>query len=148
VSTAQSLNPQILGRAENAHRALLVRILAGTGVSYPEWVALSLVAMSGDSVDNGHLVASLVDALKSDERAARRTLAGLRRARLLEPVDESGADVRFTDEGLALYGQARSAVDETVARLYSGIDADDLATAGRVLVLLTARATAELEGAA
>jgi hypothetical protein len=45
-----SLNPQILGRAENAHRALLERVLAGTGVSYGGWIALSIAAGGNDPV--------------------------------------------------------------------------------------------------
>ena len=43
-----------------------------------------------------------------------------------------------------LHGQIRSTVSETVARLYADISADDLATTGRVLAVITTRIDAEL----
>jgi hypothetical protein len=46
VPTGPSLNPQIIGQAENALRALLERTLAGTSLAYRHWVALSVIAGS------------------------------------------------------------------------------------------------------
>jgi DNA-binding MarR family transcriptional regulator len=52
--------------------------------------------------------------------------------------------LQLTDEGQEAYRRIRSRVDETIGQLYADIPATDLATAGRVLTLITARANAEL----
>jgi hypothetical protein len=50
-----SLNQQIIGQAENALRALLERTLAGTGLAYRHWVALSVIAGSAAPADENEL---------------------------------------------------------------------------------------------
>lgn len=145
MSTAQSLNPQILGRAENAHRALLERILAGTGVTYSGWVALNLVASNEPAIGKGRLVELLAGALKGDEPAAHETIAGLRNAHLVEPVEEDEGQVRLSEAGRALFGEARAGVQAAVTRLYAGLSSEQLAVAGRVLSVLTTRIEAELK---
>ncbi|MDX6313690.1 MAG: hypothetical protein QOF44_3154, partial [Streptomyces sp.] len=45
----------------------------------------------------------------------------------------------FTDAGEAFFQQISSAVDDVVTRVYADIPAADLATAGRVLTLITSR---------
>jgi hypothetical protein len=56
--------------------------------------------------------------------------------------------LQLTADGQEEYRRIRGRVDETIGRLYADIPADDLATAGRVLTLITARANAELAGRA
>jgi DNA-binding MarR family transcriptional regulator len=141
---AATLTPQVLGRAEHAHRALLERILAGTGLTYPRWVALGRAAGGGAAVERDQLVARLAGALQLDDAAAREAIAALAAARLLEPVPGAGSRVRLTAAGRDQHRRLRAAVQETVTRLYRDIPADDLATAGRVLTVITARANAEL----
>jgi hypothetical protein len=36
-----TLNPRVIGQAESAHRSILDRILARTGTTFPQWVALT-----------------------------------------------------------------------------------------------------------
>ena len=62
----------------------------------------------------------------------------------VESTSPDGSQLQLTDEGRGVYGQIRARVDETIGKLYADIPADDLATAGRVLTLVTARADAEL----
>lgn len=136
-----TLNPRILGRAENAHRALLEHLLAGTGLAYQRWVALTLVAVS-DQARDLDVLDRLVSALKIDQGAARAVIAGLTAAGLLSL---SGGELRLSVAGRSLYDRIRTAADGTVADLYRDIPDGDLEVTGRVLTQITARADAKLE---
>ncbi len=144
MSTAPVLSPQIIGQAENAHRPLMERILARTGTTFRQWVTLTITAAGGGIAERDQLVLRMTGALKIDRAAAATTIAELAAADLIQDLPGRGSRVRLTDAGQARYDQVRAAVDEVTARLYGGIPAADLATAGRVLALVTARANAEL----
>jgi DNA-binding MarR family transcriptional regulator len=138
--TATMLNPQVLGQAERAHRALLDRKLAGTGLAYHHWVALTLIG--GGRPDADGLIATIAGAVKIDAATARTVIDELADAELIETQDSA---VELTAKGQETYGRLRTAVDETIGSLYAGIPADELATAGRVVTLVTTRANAELD---
>jgi hypothetical protein len=146
MTTAETLNPQVLGQAEKAHGALFDRIVTGTNITYHRWVALNLIVAGADGVDRDRLIAMMTGALKLDEATGREVVGELTDAQLIEPASPDGSDLQLTDEGQEAYRRIRSRVDETIGQLYAGIPADDLATAGRVLTLITARANAELAG--
>lgn len=143
--SSPTLTPQILGQAENAHRALLERILARTATSYLEWVALTLTA--GGPHGRDQLVAKMSHALKVDAAAVDEAVAGLTAAGLMTTAADASA-VEHTDEGRARHRAIRGEVNDVVGRLYSDVPEEDLATAGRVLSEITARADAELASAA
>ncbi|MDX6222850.1 MAG: hypothetical protein QOD91_1904, partial [Frankiales bacterium] len=48
---APTLDPQIIGQAEKAHKPLLERVLARTGTTMNQWVALKLTAATGGTAD-------------------------------------------------------------------------------------------------
>jgi hypothetical protein len=50
----------------------------------------------------------------------------------------------LTDRGQRVHGRVRAATTEITERLWGDLPADDLATAGRVLDTVLARANAEL----
>jgi hypothetical protein len=52
--------------------------------------------------------------------------------------------VRLSDAGQQLFGRIRAAVTEITERLWGDLSAEDLAAAGRVLSIVTARANAKL----
>lgn len=52
--------------------------------------------------------------------------------------------VRLTAQGTQVFGQIRGAVTEITERLWRDLPASDLATADRVLSIITERASAEL----
>jgi hypothetical protein len=52
--------------------------------------------------------------------------------------------VRLTAAGTQVFGQIQAAVTEVTQRLWGDLPAEDLATAGRVLSIVTERANAEL----
>jgi hypothetical protein len=56
---------------------------------------------------------------------------------------QAGGPLTLTEQGRGRYGQIRRAIDELTARLFD-FPADELATAGRVLSIVTTRANAEL----
>jgi DNA-binding GntR family transcriptional regulator len=84
--------------------------------------------------------------LKIDDSAVRATIAELTASKLLEARPGDGARFALTEAGQARYRQIRTALDGITARLYGDLPAEDLATAGRVLAIVTARADAELAG--
>jgi hypothetical protein len=68
-------------------------------------------------------------------------------AQLLHASDGEGSPVTVTVAGQQLHGQIRATVTEITQRLWGDLPADELATAGRVLSTILARADAELVSA-
>jgi DNA-binding MarR family transcriptional regulator len=144
--TTPTLNGQVIGQAEHATRAVLDRLLARTGTTFHQWVALNLTAVSGGAADQAELIGQMTNGLKIDDSAVRATIAELTASKLLEARPGDGSRFALTDAGQARYRQIRTALDGITARLYGDLPAEDLATAGRVLAVVTARADAELAG--
>lgn len=147
MSTAPTLNGQVIGQAHYATRAVLEGVLARTGITFHQVVALNATADNGGAVERDRLVGRMTGTLKIDESAVLATITELTTAGLLEELPAEageGARVGFTGEGRALHGRTAAAVAEITERLYGDLPADDLATAGRLLTLVTARANAEL----
>ena len=138
-----TLNPQVLGRAENAHRALLGRVLAGRN-TYHQWVTLTVAVTSGGDVARAELVERVGGGLKIDPAAVEAVVAELAAGGLLREEDHR---VRLTDAGRERYHDVRAAINEILGRVYADIPAADLATAGQVLTLVTGRIDAELAAA-
>jgi DNA-binding MarR family transcriptional regulator len=144
MSTTPTLNGQVIGEAERAAQAVLNRLLARTGTTFHQWVALNSAAVSGSIIDRDQLIDRMTSGLKIDESAVLATIAELTAADLLEILPGEGSRLGLTDAGQARYRDIRTGIDEITERLYRGLSADDLATAGRVLTVLTSRANAEL----
>jgi hypothetical protein len=141
-----TLNPQLLGRAESAHAAILALALAGTELNKNHWVALSLTMSSASSaapVAVDELAARTVEALKIDQAAARVLIADLVAVELLDGREADG-EVTVTDAGRLLFAQIRGVTSQIVARAYSAVPAGDLEVAGRVLATITSRLNEEL----
>jgi hypothetical protein len=146
MATTTTLNPQVIGQAERALGALMNRVLAVTGGTFHQWVALTLTTAAGGTIDRDQLLSRMTSALKTDDTTALAAIAELTAAKLLEDRPGEAARVGLTDTGRTRYRQLRTAIDQVTARLYGDLPAEDLATAGRVLGVLTARANAELAG--
>lgn len=142
-TAAPTLTPQILGQAEMAHKPFLDRILAPTGITMNQWVALKLTAVSGGAANRDQLINKIADARKIDDAAVLAIIAELTTAELLTDVPGERPRLGFTDAGQALYQQINSATDEVIARVYGDIPVEDLATAGRVLTIITDRLNAD-----
>lgn len=139
---ALPVNGQVIGLAHYASRAVLERVLARSGTTFHQSVALRAVSANGGTVERAWLVNRLTGALKVEEPVARATVEEMTARGLLE---EPGAgQVSLTDVGHELFESIRAEGNAIAARLYAGIPAGDLAAAGRVLALVTERADAEL----
>ena len=133
------LNTQVIGQAESALGALLEPLLAGTGITFQQWLVLTVTAASGGRTDRGQLVARISGARKVDGTAVETAIAELAAAGLATAT----GPLALTDAGRNVYQRVRGAVDELNAELFA-FPPEDLATAGRVLSIVTARANAVL----
>jgi hypothetical protein len=138
-----TLSTRVIGQAEKTLNAILGRQLAGTGLTEPQWVILTLAVTSGGPVDRDQFTHMVADALKISEADAQAHVAGMVAAQRLEIT---GADAAVTVTGAVrqLHSQIREAVAGITQRLWGDLPAGDLATAGRVLTIITERANAEL----
>ncbi|MFJ1547993.1 hypothetical protein [Streptomyces sp. NPDC088246] len=141
------VNGQIIGQAHYATRAVLERLLATTGTTFHQSVALNAVADSGEAIERGRLVDGMTGTLKIDAEVAEATVAELSAAGLLEEVPGSTVRVALTPAGRDRRQANSAGIANITARLYAGLPAEDLAATGRVLTEVTARANAVLAGA-
>jgi DNA-binding MarR family transcriptional regulator len=146
MSTVPTLNTAVIGLTEKALNAILGRQLAGTGLTEPQWVTLTLTVNSRGTLDADQLIGRVAGALKVDEAEARARIAELAAAQLLLAPDGKGSPVTVADSGQQLHTEIRAAVTQITERLWGDLPAEDLATAGRVLNTVLARANAELAG--
>ncbi|MFD7818744.1 MarR family winged helix-turn-helix transcriptional regulator [Streptomyces sp. NPDC059785] len=144
-TTAPAVNGQLIGTAHYASRALLEAVLARTGTTFEESVALRAVSDQGGSVERTRLTDRLTGALKIDGPAAEETVGTLAAAGLLEVSADGRASL--TAVGRELFAGINESAAGIAARLYAGIPAEDLAVTGRVLTLVRERADAELASA-
>src|SRR5438067_1674012 len=140
--TDPTLTPQIIGQAEKTMNAILFRLLAGPGLTEAQWITLTLTAAGGESTGRGELVARVAHGLKVSEAQAREHLASLVTAQLVQDPGDDAGPVRFTAAGTEVFGQIRGVTAEITKRLWGDLPAEDLATAGRVLSIITERAGA------
>jgi hypothetical protein len=146
-TTTPAFGAQILGQTEKALNAILDRQLAGTGLTEPDWITLTLTAASGGTLGRDQLESRVAGALKVSPAMARARIAGLAAGQLLETGGGDEPQVTLTDAGRRLHGQIRGAVTEITERMWGDLPAGDLVTAGRVLSVVLARANAELGAA-
>lgn len=86
-------------------------------------------------------------ALKVSDAQAQARIAELAAAQLVQAGDGAGSQVTLTDAGRQLHAQVRTAVAQITERLWRDLPDEELATAGRVLSTVLARANAELAAA-
>jgi hypothetical protein len=147
MSTTPMFSAQLLGETEKAANAILDRLLAGPGLTEPQWVTLSISVMSGGTVDHRQLIDRVAGALKVNKAQAHARIAELAEAQLLHVPDDERAPVTLTNAGDQLHTRIRAAVTQITQRLWGDVPVEDLATAGRVLSTVLARANAELTSA-
>lgn len=138
-TASQPLNPQVIGQTESALGALLGPVLAEARTSFEQWVVLALTA-NGSPVDHAQLVARIVDARKFPAGDVEAAIAELAAASALTV---EGGKVALTAAGQDLHRRIRARIQEVTSGLFD-FPAEDLATAGRVLATVTARANAFL----
>lgn len=140
-----TLTGQDVGEAEGALTALLNQTLAGTntGITRTQFIAMRVVTFRGPHPSP----AALHDYLAGqpqfglDRSQIAELFRGLEDRGLVSGSAPDGpGPTQLTPEGAALLAQLGGAVAERSKRVFADLDADDLATAHRVLVEVTERA--------
>lgn len=143
MTTAPTLNGQIIGQTERATRAVFDLVLADADISFESWVTLNLVATPGELSEES-LLEQLVTGLRVSPAIAHDATGDGRRRGLIT----GDTTIRPTPAGSELFERITAGIAGIADRLYGDIPADDLVTARRVLEIVTARARQELARAA
>ncbi|MYW65599.1 hypothetical protein GTY65_16260 [Streptomyces sp. SID8379] len=138
------LNGQIIGQALYATRAVLAVRLTELGTSFEVSAVLNVLAQHGGSWGRRDIVDRLTFALKVDEAEVVPVVESVLADGLAEPVPGDTATLRLTEHGRDFQARVAEVAAAIAARLYADIPEVELATAARVLTLLTDRANAEL----
>lgn len=127
MSSARPL-PTVIGLTENALRALLSKILAGTRIeTYSAWVILNAMSRSDAQVDDESWRMKVADSLKIGLASLNDEISRLSASGLV------GKDGAVTEMGTAELAAGRTAVSETTAKLLEGINEEELMVAAAVL---------------
>lgn len=149
-TTAPTFGAALIGQTEKALNAILDRQLAGTGLTEPQWVTLTLTVTGGGTADRAELIRRVAAAAKFSPSAVADHITELTAAGLLRDDgdgDGGGGDrVQVTDEGQARWTRIRTTLGPITQDLWGDLPAEDLAAAGRVLATVLARADAVLAG--
>jgi DNA-binding MarR family transcriptional regulator len=148
MTTAPTLNGQVIGQAHYATRALLDRALDGTGISFHQSVILNLASQQDGGADRAAVIRRATGTLRITDAETLAAIAAVAEAGLLTEEGEDGGEVRLvlTEAGQAQNSAIRAAVADISTRMYGDFPAEELATAARVLNAVTDRANAELDG--
>ena len=138
-----TFSTRVIGQAEKTLNAILGRELAGTGLTEPQWVILTLAVTGGGAADLDLFTRMVADALKISEAEAKARVADMVTAQQLN-ITGQGSAVTVTGTAQQLHSRIRAAITEITQQLWGDLPAEDLATAGRVLAIITERANAEL----
>ena len=103
-----TFSTRVIGQAEKTLNAILGRELAGTGLTEPQWVILTLAVTGGGAADRDRFTSMVADALKISETEAKARVAEARKAEGL-----GGEIERLQGDATA----AQSALDGIAAEL-------------------------------
>jgi DNA-binding MarR family transcriptional regulator len=136
------LSTRVTGEAESALGALLAPVLAEAGLTFPQWLVLVIATAKGadGAANRVDLVTTIADARKIDPAEVEAAIETLEATAALE-IDNG--QLKLTDSGRAVHRRVRTRLDEITARIFD-FPAEDLATAGRILGIVTERANAVL----
>ncbi|WP_329112367.1 hypothetical protein [Streptomyces sp. NBC_01353] len=135
-ATSPLLNGQTIGIAYHAIAAVRDRLLAASGLTFHQSVALNAVAAG---LDRAGAVDRMAATLKIGEPEALALLDELADAGLID-----GPRMSITDKGVSLQRGFTDAVAGLAERLYGDLPATEREIAARALAHVTAKANAEL----
>ncbi|WP_432155317.1 MarR family transcriptional regulator [Streptomyces sp. bgisy153] len=140
-TTAAPADARILALAHYAARGVLERVLARHGLTFQQQVTLRAAIAADAPRTPDELVLEVRGSLKADAAEVHAVVDELVGKELLAM---DGVRLRPTDAGRQLLARVTAETAPVSARIWSGIRAEDLAAAGRVLALVKERADAEL----
>jgi hypothetical protein len=142
-TTTQAFGTALIGQTEKALNAILQRELAGTGITEPQWVTLTLSVVSGGDIDRSELIRRVGGATQFSQASVAERITELTAAGFLRDGD---GRVQVTEAGQARWTQVRAAIGPITQGLWGDLPAEDVAAAGRVLSVVLDRANAVLLG--
>ncbi|MEU4580206.1 hypothetical protein [Nonomuraea sp. NPDC023979] len=140
-----AFGPQVIGQTEKALNTLLERQLAGTSITEPQWVTLTLTVVSDGTLSGDALAERISHSLKVDQATAHQRIVELTAANLVR-TSQDGI-VEATEDGKAQWNQVRAAIARITEKLWGDLPEEELATAGRVLNTVLSRANTLLSAA-
>lgn len=149
MSDYPQLSTRLVGETESALGALLAPLLTEAKMTFLQWVVLSLTAPGGATgadaatspgIAGDQLVDRITSIRKVDPADVAAAITELENAAALVTA---GGQVTLTDLGRARFNQVRARVDEVTDYVFD-LPAEDLATAGRILATVSARANSVL----
>jgi DNA-binding MarR family transcriptional regulator len=121
MTTTPALTGRDIGQAAKATGALLDRLLAEAGISFPEWTVLFTLDSAGP-LSRGELVQRQVHGLKIPVAEAQATVDGMRSSGLLTPAgDGDDPALEPTEAGEAVFRPVRQAVSRLTEELYGDL---------------------------
>jgi len=136
-----TFSTQLLGQTEKGLNAILGRLLAGSGLSEPEWVTLSIAVAADEPLGGDALTRRVAGVLKVGDAEAYAHIVALADHGFL---DLGGNVVSVTSEGRAFRRSIAGTVGEITGRLWGDLLAEELETAARVLTTVLSRVEGEL----
>jgi DNA-binding MarR family transcriptional regulator len=136
---------QVIGQTEKALNALLERQLAGTSITEPQWVTLTLTVVSDGTLSGDALAERVSHSLKVTQATAHQRIVELTAANLVRTSPDG--TVEATEHGKAQWSQVRAAITQITEQLWGDLPEEELATAGRVLNTVLSRANTLLSTA-
>lgn len=140
-ATTPPFGPALIGQTEKALDAILRRELTGTGASPTGWVLMKLAEGAGGRLGRQGLVDLGAAEAKFEPGKAEAEIASLVSLGLLAA---DGDEVALTPVARKLQARVIGTTGEIRRRLWGNLPEAELATAGRVLGTVLARANAEL----
>jgi hypothetical protein len=136
-----AFGPALIGQTEKALDAILVRELAGTGLSAAGWVTLKLLDGAGGRLGRQDLIDLAQAQAKFDPQ---KSTDAIENALALGLLEADNGELTLTAGARELQARVIGRTDEIRARLWGDLPEADLAVAGRVLSTALSRANAEL----
>ena len=140
---APTLSTQVIGQAETALGAILDPLLRRAEMRFSQWLVLVVTSASGGSISRDELVHRITTGRHVASTEVLDAVDELTVAGHAEVLAGHSPAVRLTPAGAARFKQVHSHVDDITGRLFD-LPAEDLATASRVLSIVTERANAEI----
>lgn len=123
-----------IGEAERTLQALLQRQLEKADLSFPQWVALTI--LSGAPLTTEGLVQAIAASRVVPPGSEMSVVDDL----VAEDFVESGPNLSMTRKGLDVFHPLRDSVRGITSSLLADVSGDDLIVTRRVLETLTSRA--------
>jgi DNA-binding MarR family transcriptional regulator len=142
--TTPTFGTQLIGQTEKTLNAILGRLLTGTAVTEPQWVALQVALARAETTGLAELTSRVATALRIGADEATQHLHALQASGLLTIPGDPAAAVTLTPQAHDLVSRVRAEVAEVTARLWGDLPQPDLALAAQVLSTVLTRAAGEL----